>query len=125
MSILPELEDTSLVYVDLGDFLERTKNPQISSLMEKIVKSRLVEAVAFPLVTPFLDLVMGCMNIYDTENRCIRTSNGELLVSINRKTVMIEMGIPHKDEYEDWTIGNLYAYFLKKKRKYKSVIARN
>lgn len=47
VSILPELEDTSLIHVDLGDFLERTKNPQTSSLMEKIVKSGLVEAATF------------------------------------------------------------------------------
>lgn len=101
VSILPELEDTSLVHVDLGDFLERTKNPLTGSLMEKIVKSGLVEATAFPLVATCLDLLMACMNRYNTENKCIKTSNGELLVSINRETVMAAMGIPHKEEYED------------------------
>lgn len=101
VSILPELEDTSLVHEDLGDFLERAKNTQTGSLMEKILKSGLVEAATFPLVTVCLDLVMACMNRYNTENICIKTSNGELLVNINREIVMATMGIPHKDEYED------------------------
>lgn len=123
--ILLELEDTSLVQVDLGDFLERAKNPQTSSMMEKIVKSGLVEVAPVLLVAPCLDLVMASMNRYDIENICIRTSNDELLVNINKEIVMETMGIPHKDEYEDRTIGNSYAYFSKKKNKYKSVIARN
>lgn len=94
-------------------------------MMEKILKSSLVEVDAFLIVTPCSDLVMACMNRYDTENRCIKTSNGELLVSINREIVMVAMGIMHKDKYEDFTIGNSYAYFLEKKTKYRSVIARN
>lgn len=125
VSILPELEDTSLVHVDLGYFLERAKSPQTGSMMEKIVKSSLVEAIAFPLVAPYPDLVIAYMNRYDTENRCIRTSNGELLVNINRETVMAVVGIPHKELYEDWTIGNSYAYFSEKKSICRSVIARN
>lgn len=125
VSILSEMEDTSLVHADLGNFLERTKNPQAGSLMEKIVKSGLVEAVAFPLAAPCPDLVLDCMNIYESENRCIRTSDGEMLVHINRETVMATMGIPHKEEYEDWTIGNSYTYFSEKNRKYRSVITRN
>lgn len=125
VSILPELDDTSLAHANLGDFLERTKNPQAGSIMEKIVRSGLVEAVAFPLIVPCPDLVVACMNRYDAENRCIRTNNGELLVGINRETVMVEMGIPHKESYEDWSIGTSYAFFSKQKSVYRSVIAIN
>lgn len=101
MSILPELDDTSLAHANLGKFLERTKNPEASSIMEIIVRSGLIEATAFPLVAPCPNLVVACMNRYDAENRCIRTSNGELLVGINRETVTTMMGIPHKELYKD------------------------
>lgn len=70
VSILLELEDTSLIHVDLGDFLEITKNPKTGSLMEKIVKISLMEAVVFPLIAPCHDLVLACMNRYDSKNRC-------------------------------------------------------
>lgn len=93
--------------------------------MEKIVKSGLVEAIAFPLTASCQDLVLASMNRYGSKNRCIRTSDGEVLVHINREMVMAIMGIPHKEEYEDWTIGNSYTYFSEKKSKYRSVIARN
>lgn len=69
MSILPELDDTSLAHANLGDLLERTKNPQDGSIMEKIVRSGLVEAAAFPLAAPCPYLVVACMNRYDAENR--------------------------------------------------------
>lgn len=65
------------------------------------------------------------MNRYDVSNKCIRTSNGELLVEINREIVMVAIVIPHKDSHEDWSIVTTYAFFSEKKRTYKSVIARN
>lgn len=105
VSILPGLDDTSLAHTNLGDFLERTKNPQPGSMMEKIVRSGLIEADAFPLSAPCPDLVIACINRCDVESRCIRTSNGELLVGINREIVMATMGILHKESYEVWSIG--------------------
>lgn len=38
---------------------------------------------------------------------------------------MAVMGIPHKELYEDWSIGTSYAFFSEKQSIYKSVIARN
>lgn len=61
------------------------------------MRSGLIEAATFPLAAPCLDLVIVCMNRYDAENICIRTSNGELLVGINREIIMATMGIPHKE----------------------------
>lgn len=83
VSILPELGDTSLVQANLGDFLERARNPRADSMMERIVRSGLIEASAFPTAAPCLELVITCMNRYDVESRSIRTSSGELLVEIN------------------------------------------
>lgn len=94
-------------------------------MMERIVRSGLIEAIAFPIAAPYPDLVIACMNIYEIDNKCIRTSSGELLVEINKETVMAVMGIPHKEPYEDWSIGTSYVFFSKKKSIYRSVIARN
>lgn len=112
VSTLLELGDNSLAQANLGDFLERVGNPNGNSMMGKIVKSRLIEAVAFPTTAPFPKLVMECMSRYDADNRCIRTSNGEVLVKIDKETVMAAMGIPHKDSYEDWSICTSYAFFV-------------
>ncbi|XP_057830722.2 pentatricopeptide repeat-containing protein At2g13600-like [Cryptomeria japonica] len=79
--------DTSLVLADLSDFLERAKNPVQNSMMERIVKSGLIEAATFPIVAPCLELVLECMNRYDAEHRCIRNINGEVLLKIDRDTV--------------------------------------
>lgn len=65
VSILWELSDTSLAQADLADFLERAKNPGEDSMMERIVRSGLIEAIAFPIVSPYLDLVTACINRYD------------------------------------------------------------
>lgn len=73
--IIPKLDDTSLAQANLGNFLERARNPETGSIMERIVRSGLVEAFAFPVATPCPDLVIACMNRYDAENRCIRTSS--------------------------------------------------
>lgn len=62
MSILPELDDTFLAHANLGDLLERAKNPQTGSMTEKIVKSGLVEAATFLFVAPCPNLVVACMN---------------------------------------------------------------
>ncbi|XP_057824589.1 uncharacterized protein LOC131036662 [Cryptomeria japonica] len=107
ISSLPEMGDTSLAQVDLTNFLERVKNPAQNSMMEKIVRSGLIEAAAFPIVAPWPKLVLECMNRYDAEHRCIRAINGEVLFKIDRETVMAAMGIPHKEPYEDGTIGRL------------------
>lgn len=124
ISSLPEMGDTSPVQANLTNFLERAKNPAQNSMMEKIVRSGLIEAVAFPVATPCLELVLECMNRYGVEQRCIRAINEEVLLKIDRETVMASMGIPHKESYEDWTIGTSYSFFFEKKSTYKSVIAR-
>lgn len=124
VSSLPEMGDTSLAEANLFDFYERVKNPTQNSMMEKIVRSGLVEAAAFPVAAPCLELVLECMNRYDVEHRCIRDINSEVLLKIDKETVMAAMGIPHKEPYEDWTIGTSYS-FSKKKSTYKSVIAKN
>lgn len=97
VSILLELSDTSLAQANLGDFLERDKNPGTGSMMEMIVRSGLIEAVSFPIAAPCLDLVITCMNRYHADSRCIRTISGELLVEINRETVMATMTLIHLD----------------------------
>lgn len=125
VSIFLELDDNSLAHADLRDFLERAKKPEAGPMMEKIVRSGLVEAATFLLAAPCPDLVIACMNRYDVANRCIRTSSGEMLVDINMETVMVVMGILHKESYEDWSIGTSYAFFSEKKSKYRSVIVRN
>lgn len=112
VSILLELEDTSLAQANQGDFLERARNPEAGSMMEKIVKSGLIEVVSFPTTAPCPDLVIACINRYVVDNRCIRTSSGQFLVDIHRETVVVAMGIPHKEPYEDWSIGTLYTFFL-------------
>lgn len=125
VSILPKLDDTSLAQANLGDFLERARNPKVGLMMEKIVRSGLIKAAAFPIVAPCPNLVIACMNKYDVDNRCIRTSSGELLVEISRETVMAAMGTPHKESYENWSIGTSYVFFFEKKSTYRSVIAIN
>lgn len=117
--------DTSLALANLSDFLERDKNPFQNSMMERIVKSGLIENTAFPIVAPCPELVLECMNRYDVEHGCIRNINGQVLLKNDRKTVMAPLGIPHKESYEDWTIGTSYSFFSEKKSTYKSVIARN
>lgn len=94
-------------------------------MMEILVRSGLVEAAAFPLAAPCPDLVIACTNRYDVENRCIRTSSGEMLVDINRETIIVAMQIPHKESYEDWSIETSYDFFFEKKSKYRRVIAIN
>lgn len=125
MIILLELDDTYLAQAYLGNFLERAKNLEVGSIMERIVRSGLVEAIAFLVAAPCPNLGIACMNRYDAENRCIRTSSCELLVDINRETVMAMMGILHKKPYEDWSIGTSYVFFSEKKSIYISVITRN
>lgn len=93
--------------------------------MEKIVKSCLVEATTFPITAPCPKLVLECMNWYDAKYRCIGNINGEALLKIDREIVMADMGIAHKDPYEEWTIGTSYSFFLEKKSAYQNVIARN
>lgn len=100
VSPLPKLGDTSLALVNLSDFLDRAKNLVQNSMMERIVKSGLVEAAAFP-IAPCPELVLECMNRYDVEHRCIRNVNGEVLLKIDRETIMVGMGIAHKEAYED------------------------
>lgn len=124
VSSLPEMDDTSLAQEDLFDFIERDKNLAQNFMMDKIVRSGLVEAATFPVVGPCSELVLECMNRYDAKHRCIRDINGEVLLKIVRETVMAPMGIPHKVSYEDWTIGTSYSFY-EKKRTYKSVISRN
>lgn len=94
-------------------------------MIGKIVKSGLIKVVAFPTASPCHELVIECMNKYDADNRCIRTSSGEVLMEIDKETLMGAIGIPHKDPYEDWSIGTSYSFFFEKKSTYKSVIARN
>lgn len=65
------------------------------------------------------------MNRYDASNRCIRANNGDMLVRIDKEIVMATIGIPHKEPYEDWSIGTSYAFFSEKKSVCWSVIARN
>lgn len=101
VSSLPEMGDTSLALMDLSDLLERAKNLVQNSMMERIVKSGLVEAITFPIATPLQMLVLECMNMYDAEHRCIRNVNGEVLLKIDREIVMATMVIPHKEPYED------------------------
>lgn len=122
---LLELHNTTLVQDELGNFLETVRNPKSNSMMDRIVQSGLIEATAFPIAAPCPELVYACMNKYDASHRCIRASNGEILVRIDRETIMATMGIPHKELYEDWSIGTSYSFFSKKKSIYWSVIARN
>lgn len=89
------------------------------------MKSGLVEAATFPIVAPCLELVLECMNRYDAEHKCVRNVNGVVLLKINIEIVMVAMGIPQKEPYEDWTIGTSYSLVSEKKSTYKSVIARN
>lgn len=105
--------DTSLAQAGLVNFLERARNPDGNSMMRKIVKSEFIEASTFPTTSPFPQLVLECMNKYDTNNRCIRTNSGEVLVKIDRETMMAAMGIPHKEPYEDWFIATSYSFFIR------------
>lgn len=66
-------------------------------MMERIIKSGLIEVARIPNATPCPKLVIACMNTYDSSNRLIRTCNGELLVKINRETILAAIGIPHED----------------------------
>lgn len=125
ISTLQELDDTAFVQDELDNFLERAKNPIANSMMGKIVHSGLVEAATFPIAAPCPELVYACMNRYDASNRYIRANNGDMLVRIDREIVMAAIGVPHKESYEDWSIGTSYAFFSEKKSVYRSVIARN
>lgn len=119
ISSLPEMGDTSLAQPDLTNFLERAKNPAQNSMMEKIIRSGLTEAkCAFLVATPCLELVLECMNRYDVEQRCIRARaiNGKVLLKIDREIVMATMEIPHKESYEDWTIGTSYTFSSLRRR---------
>lgn len=125
VSSLLELGDIALVQLDLDVFLERVNNSTADPMMRDVAQSRLLEAVAFPTAAPFPELVLECMNHYDKGNRCIRKNNGEVLLSIDKQTVMTNMGTPHREPYEDWTIGKSYGIFSEKKQYYRTMIARN
>lgn len=96
VSSLPNMGDTSLALEDLSYFLERAKNPVQNLMMERIVKSGSIDATTFPITVPCPELVLECMNRYDEEHKCIRNVNGEVLLKINKETMMAAMGIPHK-----------------------------
>lgn len=65
------------------------------------MKSGLVEAATFPIVASCPKLVLECMNRCGVECRCIRNANDEVLLKIDRETVMATIGIHPKDPYED------------------------
>lgn len=94
-------------------------------MMGRIVDSGLIEASVFPSTIQCPELVLECMNKYDTKHRCIRNANGGILLNVNRETIMVVFKIPAKEPYEDWTITTLYGFFSEKKTQYISVIARN
>lgn len=99
VSSLLELGDTTLVQLDLDDFLERVHNPVANPMMRDVAQSWLLEVTTFPTIAPCPELVLECMNHYDKGNRCIRQNNGEVLLSIDRQIVMAAMGIPHREPY--------------------------
>lgn len=125
VSSLPELGDTTLVQLDLDVFLERVKNSTADPMTREVAQSGLLEAAAFPRTVSCVELVLECMHHYDKGNRCIRKNDGEVLLSIDRQTVMAAMGIPHREPYEDWTIGKSYGIFFEKKQYYRTMIAWN
>lgn len=110
VSILLKLSDTSLAQDDLGNFLQRARNIGANSMKERIVRSGLIEPTAFPTIALCLELVIAFMNRYDVDSRCIRTGNGEFLVEINREMVIDAIGMPHKEAYENWSIGTSYEF---------------
>lgn len=101
---LSELEDTFLSSVDLDEFHERARNPTGPPLMQRILDSGLVEAAPFPPAVSCPELVLECMNRYDPIERCVRSTDGEVLLRVSQEVVVAIMKRPEKEQYEDWTV---------------------
>lgn len=61
------LEDTSLKFFDLSDFLKRVKAPNPHLVMEKLRDCGLVEAAAYPTTVQVPELIYECIAHYNLE----------------------------------------------------------
>ena len=90
--------------------MARLKNVRLGSMAECVFESGLIHAAGFPKAIPCLELVLECRDKYDAAERCIQNYNGEVLIYVNRVTVMGALRIPPKEEYQDWTISLSYSF---------------
>lgn len=89
-----EFSDTALRDFDMGDLLERLKSQMSELFMTEIENSGLVEATAFPLAVACLELVRECINRFDIRHQCIRKDDGQVLLTVNRETIVSVFRIP-------------------------------
>ena len=70
-------------------------------------------------------LIIGCVNHYDPQSRCIKKVLGEVLAKISMTTVVSALKIPHKEPYEPWNFEEEERLYRKKKKDYKFLVAQS
>lgn len=122
---LPALKDTFLIDEDMNKLLARFSKPNPGSITKKVVNSGLLQAASFPELVLCPELVLECRNRYDVTQRCIRTYLGEVLVYINRVTIMGALRILPPEVYEAWTISLSDTKFSVDPNTFNNAIAKN
>ena len=96
-SKLKRVSDTNIITANMIQLRNRLKEGQ-SSMAEKIYKSKIVHAVAFPPTLPCPELVMECASRFDIVMKSIIFDEGKrVLANISGQVVKEVFNIPqHK-----------------------------
>lgn len=74
-------------------------NPHL--IIEKLNNGGLVEAATFPSAVQAHKLIYECINHYNLETKQIMLPNDNILLSIDRETIVSFLCIPEKEEFSN------------------------
>ena len=109
------ITDTSLHFYDMQDFQRRLREEPIHPIMEKLQGIGLLEAVGFPIVVQAVELILECINHYNSDTKHILLPNQIVLISIDRQAVVNFLWILEREEFSDLTMGGAMSEFSLKK----------
>ena len=109
------ITDTSLYFYDMQDFQRRLRTELVHPITEKLKGSRLVEAAGFPILVQAPELILQCINHYNSDTKQILLPDQSVLISIDRQAVVNYLQIPEREEFSYLTMGGAMSEFSLKK----------
>lgn len=93
--------------------------------MEKLRESGLVEAATFPMAVQAPELIYECIAHYNPETKQIVLPNDNILLSIDRETIVNCLRIPEREEFSNLSFSIAVTEFSDRKMVWRKEILKN